>query len=206
MRPIYHITHLNNLISIVNQGGVCCNSIEIARGLPTIGIAHEHIKERRRRRQVTVGPQGTLADYTPFYFAPRSPMLYVIHKDGVDGYTDGQNPIVHLVVYIEDIVANGIPFVFTDGHAEMQVSTQYTDLTNLQKIDWELMEARIWNDTNEYPDRKQRRQAEFLVYQQCPWDLVKEIGVINSRFQAQVLTVLDQLPQPPITIHRDWYY
>jgi hypothetical protein len=205
MLPIYHITHLNNLPSIVN-GGVCCDNIEIAQRLSTVNIAHENIKERRRRRLVMIGPHGTLADYAPFYFAPRSPMLYVIHKGGVDGYTDGQNPIVHLVVYIEDIVEQDFAFVFTDGHAEMAVSGQFTDLADLQKIDWPLLKSTYWNDTNEYPNRTQRRQAEFLVHERCPWDLVKEIGVINSESEQRIATILDQLPRPQITIHRDWYY
>ena len=148
MQPIYHITHLDNLPSIVSQTGICCDRIEISQELATVSIAHEHIKERRRRRLVTVGPQGTLADYAPFYFAPRSPMLYVIHMGNVEGYTEGQNAIVHLVVYIEDIVARGVPFVFTDGHAEMEVSSQFTDLADLHKIDWALMDSRLWNDIN----------------------------------------------------------
>ena len=206
MRPIYHITHFANLVSMVNQGGICCDSIEIAGSLATVDIAHENIKARRRNRRVNVGPLGTLADYAPFYFAPRSPMLNAIHNDAVEGYTDGQNPIVHLVVYVEDIVASSIPFVFTDGHAEMEVSGQFTDLTDLQKIDWEVMEARYWASTNTDPGRKQRRQAEFLVYQICPWDLIKEIGVINSQVQAQVIAVLGHFSKPPITIHKDWYY
>jgi hypothetical protein len=133
-------------------------------------------------------------------------MLYVIHMGNVEGYTEGQNPIVHLVVYIEDIVERGIPFVFTDGHAEMEVSSQFTDLADLQRIDWPLMNSHFWNDINEYPNRKQRRQAEFLVHQICPWDLVTEIGVLNVQMEQRVIAILDQLPRPPITIHRDWYY
>ena len=58
MLPIYHITHLDNLPSIVN-GGVCCDNIEIAQGLAAINIAHENIKERRRRRLVLKTARGT---------------------------------------------------------------------------------------------------------------------------------------------------
>ncbi len=193
--------------SIINYGGICCDGIDSASGLAVVSIAHEHIKERRRRRLVTVGPNGTLADYAPFYFAPRSPMLFVIHKNGVDGYTDGQNPIVHLVVYIDDIVKDGRPFVFTDGHAQMAVSGQYTDLNDLEKIDWELMDSRWWNDTNEYPNRKQKRQAEVLVHRLCPWELISEIGVINAAMAGRVAEALSQAPRlPKITIRREWYY
>ena len=129
-------------------------------------------------------------------------MLYVIHKGGVDGYTEGQNPIVHLVTHIEQVVARRIPFVFTDGHADIEVSGQYTNLDDLQRVDWKLMESQYWNDTNEHPDRKRRRQAEFLVHQLCPWDLVNEIGVFDLATEQRVAAVL-VLSQPNCWQDRD---
>jgi len=47
--------------------------------------------------QVPLAPYGCVADYVPFYFAPRSPMLYKLHKGGVPNYTGGQDPLVYLV-------------------------------------------------------------------------------------------------------------
>jgi len=207
MTPIYHITHVANLLSIINYGGICCDSLESAAKIASVSIAYQHIKERRRRRLIRVGPGGTLADYVPFYFAPRSPMLYTINRGNVEQYTDGQRPIVHLVVYIEVIVSEGTPFVFTDAHAEMEVSEQFTDLSKLSEIDWELMASRWWNDTIEYPNRKQRRQAEFLVHKFCPWKLVSEIGVMNKEVAELVAGMLGgSTVQPQITVHPEWYY
>jgi hypothetical protein len=40
----------------------------------------------------------------------------------------------------------------------------YDDLNDLKEVDWNVMTLRIWKDTNDDPDRKRRRQAEFLVY------------------------------------------
>ena len=141
---IYHITHVDNLPSLANNGGIICDSVSAARGLVSVNA---------------VGPLGTLADYAPFYFAPRSPMLAAISVGNVTGYTGRQSDMIHLVVNIDDVVAQELPFVFTDGHAEMAVSGQYTDLTDLTNIDWELMKSVWWNDTIQYPNRKPRRQA-----------------------------------------------
>lgn len=133
-------------------------------------------------------------------------MLYAINSGGVQGYTDGQKWVLHLVCYIEDIVAAGIPYVFADGHAEMAFSAQYADLGDLAKVDWDLMRSSYWNDTNEYPDRKRRRQAEFLVHGQCPWSLVREIGVLNSEVSLAIQPYLKTPEQPEVTVRPGWYY
>ncbi len=38
-------------------------------------------------------------------------------------------------------------FAFTDGHAVMDYSEFYDDLQFLNMIDWEIMQARYWNNT-----------------------------------------------------------
>lgn len=87
-----------------------------------MGIAHQHIKDRRARKAVTVAAGGTLADYVPFYFAPRSPMLFTITKGNVEGYTGGQGQVVHLASTVEAACGLGSPWCFTDGHADMALS------------------------------------------------------------------------------------
>lgn len=91
MTPIYHITHGRNLAAIIAAGGLWCDAQIAARGLTPLGIAHQHIKERRKQRIVPCAAGGTLADYVPFYFAPRSPMLYAIHSGYVERYDGGQS-------------------------------------------------------------------------------------------------------------------
>ncbi len=165
MTAIYHITHLRNLPNIINDGGLWCDQVVMQRKLAYVSIAHQHIKDRRARKAVPGAPGGKLADYVPFYFAPRSPMLYAINMGNVQDYADGQRPIVHLVSSAEAVQVAGLPFTFTDGHAEMDISRFFTDLHDLDKVDWEMMQAKYWNDTLQDGDRKRRRQAEFLVHQ-----------------------------------------
>lgn len=204
---IFHITAARNLPSILAEGGICCDAVAASRGLSAIGVAHEHIKARRARKPVPVAPGGTLADYVPFYFAPRSPMLFAIHTGAVEGYAQGQEPIVHLVSAVDAVSQRGLPSVFTDGHAVMDISRFFTDLTDLDQIDWQIMRTTYWNDTNEDGDRKRRRQAEFLVHRFFPWPLVSEIGVMTTRAADYINRVLEPAShRPPVTVRRDWYY
>src|SRR5579885_2830987 len=99
--PIYHITHLDNLPKVIAANCLCCCAIQDRRGMTHKSIAHNSIQDKRARTLVPCGPGGTLHDYVPFYFAPRSPMLYTIHRGNVPGYEDGQEPLVHLVTSAE---------------------------------------------------------------------------------------------------------
>jgi len=202
---IVHITHIRNLASILTSGVLqSCTQLR-AKSVNYVDIANTGIQDRRATFPVPVPPGGILHDYVPFYFHPRSPMLYVISRGG-NRYPEGQTPIIQLVTTAQSAMSNG-PCVFTDGHAIMTLSAYFTDLGNLAKIDWEVMRAKYWTDTLDDPDRKRRRQAEFLVHREFPWGLVTEVAVFHRDVQSQVLTILTQAThQPPVNVRRSWYY
>lgn len=207
MTAIYHITHIRNLASILQRGCLLCDAERIRQGLVSVGIAHEHIKQRRARRTVPTCCGGTLANYVPFYFAPRSPMLYSISTGYVEAYAEGQAPVLHLVSSVEGVVANGLPFTFTNGHAEMAVSRFYEATEDLNKVDWAVMRSLRWNDTAADGNRKWRRQAEFLVHNSFPFTLVQEIGVISETVAGEVRRILESAGcETSVVVRPAWYY
>ncbi len=64
---IYHITHIENLASILSQGKIWCDSKRRHLKFDSLNIGYSHIKERRLKRAVEVAANGTLGDYVPFY-------------------------------------------------------------------------------------------------------------------------------------------
>ena len=70
----------------------------------TIGMSH--IKQRRLTYRLSSHPRLRVGDCVPFYFCPRSVMLYVIHRADNEGlqYRDGQGPIVHLEADLHEAV------------------------------------------------------------------------------------------------------
>lgn len=134
-------------------------------------------------------------------------MLYAIHQGNVDGCTADQADIVYLVSSAERIASSGLKFVFTDGHGIMELSDYYDNLDNLDVIDWNVMKEKYWFDTDEDPDRKRRRQAEFLVYKKLPWDMIEMIALINNEVKAQVEEIILNAHQKhPIKVKPNWYY
>lgn len=204
---LYHITHLDNLPGILRGDCLHCHRQMSVGGLHSVNIAYPDIQDRRATTQVPCGPGGVLHDYVPFYFAPRSPMLFALHRNQVEGYSGGQTPIIHLVTSIARLTETGHQFVYSDGHATMSFSRFFTDVTDLDQIDWPVMREQYWNDTPEDPDRKRRRQAEFLVHNRVDWTAMIGIGVIDVRVEARVNAILaEHNVTAPVRVRRHWYY
>lgn len=205
--PLYHITHIDNLPSILQSHGLLANSRLQRKQIQVRDISYKRIQGRRANTRVPCGAGGVLHDYVPFYFAPRSPMLYTIHQGNVPNYQGGQAAVLHLVTTVEAIEEADLGFVFTDGHAAMAYADFYDDLDALEMVDWDVMKLRYWHDTEDDPNRKCKRQAEFLVHRFLPWDLIQEIGVMSQLVQRRVLQVLQQMDDTtPVTVYSDWYY
>ena len=209
MTSIFHITHISNLPKIIDEKGLWSENEKDRRGLSPIIIGYVELKDRRKKVMVPVGKKGVLSDYVPFYFAPRSPMLYCINTGTVNGYSEGQDPVLHLVSYAEDVRANSLDFVFTEGHPVINYSDFFEDLADLNEINWAVMKKRYWSNQDE---DKRQRQAEFLVYRFFPWSLINSIGVISTKMAGRVERLLDKkLIHPPshrpdVLIKGRWYY
>ena len=104
---IYHITHVDNLSAILKAGELLSDSEMLARGGPAAAIGMSSIKQRRLALPVATHPSCMVGDFVPFYFCPRSIMLFVIHCANHPGlaYRGGQRPIVHLEADLHAVVA-----------------------------------------------------------------------------------------------------
>ena len=205
---IYHIVHMDRLPSIVADGHLWCDAEVVRRAPPGTTIGMNNIKQRRLTElTLSSHPDLHVGDCVPFYFCPRSVMLYLMyqgnHPDLV--YRGGQDPIIHLEADLHAVVdwANqqGRRWAFTLSNAGSYFFEDRSDLSQLNEIDWDAVEARQWRN------RKEGKQAEFLLEQSFPFQLVERVGV-RSRTQYQ--QVVNTLPvgghQPNVEICTDWYY
>src|SRR4051812_3731589 len=117
MTNIYHITHIDNLTSIVKDGGLWCDNERLRQKATQVNIAYQDLKARRRRTRVRVAIGGVLGDYVPFYFTTRSPVLYTIARGNVPAVSFNQRDIVYLVSSVERVSREDCEWCFTDGHA-----------------------------------------------------------------------------------------
>lgn len=204
---IYHIVHVDRLPSIIADGSLWCDAEIIRRSSPGTTIGMNSIKQRRLDLALTNHPFLHVGDCVPFYFCPRSIMLYLIHQANHPDliYRGGQRPIVHLEADMQQTVAwaeaRGERWAFTLSNAGAYYFEDRCDLAQLGEIDWNAVQATDWRQ------RKEGKQAEFLIERQFPWELVSRIGVISRQVSDQVNTALQAAGhQPPIEIRPDWYY
>jgi hypothetical protein len=210
-RPkIYHITHGRNLARIIADSCLWSDAEIIARGGAEAAIGLSDIKKRRREELAVACHTGTtVGQFVPFYFCPRSVMLYILHKGNQPGltYTEGQRPILHLEADLHEVVAwaesQGRHWAFTDRNAGSYYFQSFRDLAKLDELDWDHIASPDFRD----PLVKEAKQAEFLVLGSFPWSLVRTIGVISEDLVARVREIMSVGDhRPDVQVQTGWYY
>lgn len=208
-RKVYHITHVNNLAGIVADGKLVSDAQMIARGNPQANIGMSRIKARRLTLPVTCHPGDYVGGYVPFNFCPRSVMLYVIYRGNHPDltYRGGQGPILHLEADLEETLAwadaNTRRWAVTPANAGAVYTDFWASRDQLGQLDW----AAIRNNNFRSSDVQEHKQAEFLMHDSFPWQLVRRIGVRSADIQAQVEALLAAAEHhPPVEIRPEWYF
>lgn len=204
---LYHFTHIDHLASIL-QHGLFSDTEAQARELITHEAGDQGIKKQRQGRPVPFAPGGVVADYVPFYFAPRSPMLYVISKGGVATYTQSQDELVYLGTSVERLLELGLRPIFSRRNAALVNAEFFTDPAELaNKIDWSLMKDRIWKNTDEDLDRKARRAAECLVHECVPPEAFVGVRTMTIERMSDVARIVDSVGVSlSVDSRPNWYY
>ncbi len=210
MPEIYHITHMDNLASIIEDGGLWSDAERIERGLVHQNVGLTEIKQSRLAERVVHCHRGTkVGEYVPFYFCPRSIMLYLLYRGNHPGltYTGGQRPIVHLVADLDRTTewadAQGARWAFSNRNAGAAYAEFFSDLADLDQVDWRAVRSTDFRDSV----IKEGEQAEFLLYHRFPWELIDRIGVADKKIGRQVQDALNESSHnPDVETRTEWYY
>ncbi len=211
---IYHIVHVDRLPSIIADGCLWCDAEILRRASPGTTIGMNSIKERRLNKLTLIShPDLHVGDCVPFYFCPRSIMLYLIYQSNHMelNYRGGQEPIVHLEADLRTSVAwaqqNNHRWAFTLSNAGANYFEDRCNLAQLNEINWNAVQANKWSGNGIAPSVKEGKQAEFLMEYNFPWHLVERIGVYSRKIYQQVTnSLLKSDHRPQAEIIREWYY
>lgn len=211
---IYHIVHVDRLASIIGDRRLRSDAVMAARETIGTTIGMNDIKFRRLHRlSLTSYPDLKVGDCVPFYFCPRSVMLYLIWQANHPNltYRGGQGPIVHLEADLRAAVdwagRHNRRWVFTLSNAGAYYFEDRCDLDQLDEINWDAVRARRWSGRGIAEALKEGKQAEFLMHRSFPWHLVERVGVCSRAIAQQVADAMRQAAHRPVVeIQSGWYY
>lgn len=167
---LYRITHIANLEHDLLHGLHIAKSSKSNPNYHQIGDSS--LITYRKEIQAPIPPGGTLSDYIPFYFGPRSPMLYQIVSGWEDIRKYPQEDIIYYISSLDQIKSSSLEYFFTDGHARSRTSTAYTNESDLSKLDWDVIYSASWKSDESDLRRKDKKHV--------PISCIRYIGVHNK--------------------------
>jgi len=186
---IFRITHRANLPWILDNGLHARNGTLQDPHFRNIGLPD--LIDRRSRRTVPVAPGGTLHDYVPFYFTPFSIMMFNICTGHGVAPVPRQDILI-LVSTLHHVAAAGVRFIFTNQHAYPEMAEYFTRTENLNRIDWSLLQSRDFRHDSEDPAKKERYQAEALLWKHVPLSAIQGVCCFDQQVLGDIQHQIQQ--------------
>jgi integrase len=140
------------------------------------------------------------------FFTPFSIMMYNIHTGRNVPHLPNEEILI-LVSSLVRIAEMQIPFVFTDQHAYPAMANYYTDLDDLREVDWSLLNRRDFQHDPDDPGKKERYQAEALIWKHLPLEALLGICSCNSGVDAYVKAELAKRSlDVQSSVQKVWYF
>ncbi len=202
---IFRITHLKNIPWILSHGMHCASAMKPDPEFVAIG--NPELIERRARRKVPVAPGGNLSDYVPFYFTPRSPMLYNI-KTGWNGLQQvSMSDIVVLSTSMQKVMASGVEVLVADRHAYLKAAQFSSGSAGLGQLDWNRLRTSDFTKDHENPEPFERYQAEALVHLHLSIETIERIVCYGPEQESSLHDIVQSAATSVnVEVHREWFF
>lgn len=202
----FRIVHIDNIPYILKNGIV--NAAKSTKKDDSyISIGNESLIEVRRNQNI-IHTESCIGDYIPFYFGPRSPMLYTI-QNGYNGVEkcDATN-LVYLVLKISDIIKSGFQGYFTDGHA-LNICSHTYEISKLKQLNelvhYENVYRPYWStkedNSGEY---KRMKSAELLIENSIPTTMIAGYVVYDKTARDKLVSF--GIDNEKIIINNNYYF
>ena len=152
---LYNITHKSNLDNIL-LNGLLSHNIAHSKGLTVTDISDNRVNQRRNK----------VHNYVPLYFNPKNPMLY--KRKSI------QSDLIILCIDRNLLQSN---IKFSDGNAASKSTIYYTNIKDLGKLNWSIINSEYWSD---FVDGKRIRCSEILIPNQINVNRIKKILCFNK--------------------------
>ena len=166
----YNIMPIENMPSIIRNGIL---SFDQAQSLSHKSIALSEVQSRREKVYIPNGNKMyRLHSYANLYFTYHNPMMYK---------RQGEADFI-CVLAVSQQVINIDGCILSDQNASTDLVKFYTPKDGLQNINFDLVFAQNWTDTNPYTNRlkKATKCAEILIPNCVPYDYILGAYVVSE--------------------------
>ncbi len=138
-KGFYHMTHLDNLESITSKGLFSHKEV-YQNGFLRVDISNSKVQEERNRTESVFNKN--IQEYVPLYINPVNPMM---NSEKVKMYIDD----IVLLEIIPHILVQKENTLFSDGNAAQKNTNFYHNQSDLEKVDWKLLQKGEWTSGSE---------------------------------------------------------
>jgi hypothetical protein len=205
---IYHVTHISNLAGILETGALLADASEAWGARPAVDISSADTRESRRATLVAGEASLSVARYVPFFLSPNASVWDSIRAQVADPRLEldahGSAPydfviLVSTVKKVRDARASESESaaVVTDGDAAGVLTRFGTTGEDAQRMVRKLRADK---------ESEAILEAEFLVEEAFPYELVTLIGVANDRVRDAVKPILAaSAHRPKLAVYPPWF-
>jgi hypothetical protein len=199
---IYHITHIKNLPAILADGQLLAQTGVAGT---KVDISSPDNREARRATPVSGQAERSVADYVPFFLSPDSSLWDSIRSHDADPrLAPGADELTtfDFVVLVSTVgTATGHTgddgLIVTDGDAVAALSRFAATADDRERM---LRALRAASASDSILD------AEFLVAESFPFELVTLIGVANDKVREAVKGILAPSGfRPKVAVYPPWF-
>jgi hypothetical protein len=169
----YHLTHISNLKSIVENGILSRNILE-EKGIRLKDISNTEIQNKRKRPETVYGRK--IHDYVPLYINPKNPFL---ESSKVRASIDS---LVLIEVYPHILVQQD-KTLFSDGNAAETETNFFGKKDELELVNWALLQNGKWTED----ESKRILCSEVLIPDSIHRTYIQKIYISNQEILEEAM-------------------
>ena len=101
----------------------------------------------------------------------------------------------------------GLPFVFTNQHAYAVDTEYFSEVADLARIDWPLLQSRNFKTDDTDPGKQVRYQAEALVHRHVPLEAIMGIACHGEAVRVHLGNLLSRRGRSlSVKVTPNWYF
>ena len=209
---IYHVTHIRNLAGILNSGGLLADASDAWTARPVVDLSSAPQRAARRAALVAGDDSASVASFVPFFLSPNARLWDSLLTEANDPRL---SPEAHraetydFVFLVSTVKKLHDARTGADDNAAAAVAVTNGDAAGALTRFGAAPETadRMLRSLRADVESQKIREAELLVTEQFPFELVTLVGVANDKVRDAVRAILATgAHKPKVVVYPPWFH